>query len=316
MWCVPYEREYLKEHWYSSPEDMEGEKYAMRYKALVKGLDSESIRTVEKILVRQKMILSKKDYRIDFYTEEEQAELKKMKKEFTMSRLKLKEDLWAYHGKLLPGDFFTASVYYYRHGVDKLTTLSSIREKSIIDVGGFVGDSLPVLAEWGGKDIYTFECMPDNFVLLKKTIELNNLKNVYPQNVALSNSVGNTKMTKNMSASSISEAEGEIEVSTTTLDEFVKANNVKVGLIKVDIEGAEPLFLEGAKNTICEQKPILLISIYHNSHDFFELKPLIESWNLGYTFQIYHPTNGYTYNETLLIAEVCDVQPNNNSVDV
>jgi hypothetical protein len=36
----------------------------------------------------------------------------------------------------------------------------------------------------------------------------------------------------------------------------------------------------GAEKTIKKDKPILLISVYHTGKDFFEIKPLLESWNL------------------------------------
>ena len=99
------------------------------------------------------------------------------------------------------------------------------------------------------------------------------------------------------------EYDDTIEVPVVALDEYIAEHPMEIGLIKVDIEGAEPLFLAGAKKTICEQKPILLLSIYHNAHDFFELKPLIESWDLGYKFKIHKPVLGSISGETLLIAE-------------
>lgn len=55
------------------------------------------------------------------------------------------------------------------------------------------------------------------------------------------------------------------EISIITLDSFVEENNIRVGLIKVDIEGSEQDFLKGAEKTIKTQKPFLLISIYHNA---------------------------------------------------
>ena len=77
-----------------------------------------------------------------------------------------------------------------------------------------------------------------------------------------------------------------------------------MGLIKVDIEGAEQSFLSGAKNTIIEHRPVLLISIYHNYNDFYKIKPLIESWNSGYQFDFHSPVLEYAVNrETLLICE-------------
>jgi hypothetical protein len=60
----------------------------------------------------------------------------------------------------------------------------------------------------------------------------------------------------------------------------------KVSVIKLDIEGMELATIQGAKKTIVRDKPILLISIYHTPEDFFEIRPLIESWNLGYYFMV------------------------------
>ena len=75
------------------------------------------------------------------------------------------------------------------------------------------------------------------------------------------------------------------------MDNFVEENNIEVG------------FLEGAVNTIKTQKPILMISIYHSYDDFFNIKPLIESWNLSYKFKIFKPIQPSITSETMLLAE-------------
>lgn len=64
----------------------------------------------------------------------------------------------------------------------------------------------------------------------------------------------------------------------------------------MDIEGGEQNALLGAMDTISKYKPILLIAIYHNAEQFFGVKKLIESWELGYFFRIvklsvFHPTD-------------------------
>ena len=38
--------------------------------------------------------------------------------------------------------------------------------------------------------------------------------------------------------------------------------------------------------------------------DFFNIKPMIESWDLGYEFKIVKPVDGAIILETMLIAEV------------
>lgn len=70
------------------------------------------------------------------------------------------------------------------------------------------------------------------------------------------------------------------------------------------MEGFEQPFLRGAIETIKEQKPVLIISIYHNYSDFFEIKPMIENLNLGYKFRIIKNRFNSVIGETKLLAEV------------
>ena len=75
-------------------------------------------------------------------------------------------------------------------------------------------------------------------------------------------------------------------VETMTIDKYVQENNLNVGFIKVDVEGTEQKLLKGAIETIKSQKPFLILSIYHNPSDFYEIKPWIEKLDLGYNFKI------------------------------
>ncbi len=99
----------------------------------------------------------------------------------------------------------------------------------------------------------------------------------------------------------------EIEnVQIITLDEFVRENKIEVGFIKVDIEGFEMEFLKGAKEAIYTQKPAMLLSIYYQASDYFCIKPLIESWNLGYTFKFHQGIDYGIPTETALFCEVLE----------
>lgn len=55
---------------------------------------------------------------------------------------------------------------------------------------------------------------------------------------------------------------GTETVQVDTLDAYMEGTDIEVGLIKVDIEGAEQDFLAGARKTIEKHKPVLLMSIY------------------------------------------------------
>ena len=71
-----------------------------------------------------------------------------------------------------------------------------------------------------------------------------------------------------------------------TIDEVVAEHQLEVGLIKLDVEGVEPDIIQGALTTIKEQKPLLVIAFYHQPEEFYELKPFLESLNLGYKFRV------------------------------
>ena len=283
--------------------------FAEKFQRLISGMDDASIQIIVRILARQKKYLNTESNTLDLFTREEQENLRLLKENFTDDILKISEDIYAYRHYFLPINHFEASVFYYSHGIDSLKTGHRVKGKTIIDVGGFIGDSVLVLSELYPHQIYTFEAEPKNYALLQKTLELNHLLNVKAENVALGAEKGTTSLYVGGSCSTTIERPGlayseDITVPVIRFDDYVEENNIcDIALIKVDIEGGEPDFLAGAKMTICTQKPILLLSIYHNAHDFFELKPLIESWNVGYKFSIHKPTLPSATGEVLLIAE-------------
>ena len=79
---------------------------------------------------------------------------------------------------------------------------------------------------------------------------------------------------------------GTAKVDLVTIDSFVAKHCLTPKLLKMDVEGEEINTIHGARNTIHQFKPIISAAIYHNPQQFFELKPLLESWGLNYTFII------------------------------
>ncbi len=305
-WHNEFERGVVRANWGKVTEDPD---FKEKYLHLISGLDPESVVIINRIISRQQKYLNSDKKELDLFTREEQEELRLLHEHFNQEIFKVSDDLFAYRNYLLPINHFESSVFYFRHGLEEVKTLDKVKGKAILDVGGFIGDSVLIFSELGPSCIYTFEANPDNYELLQKTLELNNITNAIPVPVALGDHIGTITFHKGGSSSGAVFREGiqytdDIEVPLTTLDAFVAKHPMEIGLIKVDIEGGEPGFLEGAKKTICEQRPILLLSIYHNAHDFFELKPLLESWNLDYNFRIHKPTYGNATSETLLIAEM------------
>jgi len=277
------------------------------YKNLIKSLDNDSIEQISKILSRIQLIAISQESNFDIFSKEEIEQINKVKNSMIQGTIQLSDDCWAYNKYLLPINHFEPSVFYYRHNIDCLKNLKTIKDRDIIDVGGFIGDSAIVFEDFTDKKIYTFEPVNENYNNILKTIKLNNSSKIVPVKTGLGSKEEDVEIYLQDSGSSINRIlnkDASIEIiHNSTLDKFVEENNLNVGLIKVDIEGYEQEFLKGAIKTIKTQKPSLLISIYHNASDFFKIKPLIESWDLGYSFQIVKPIDGSVRGEILLIAE-------------
>lgn len=145
------------------------------------------------------------------------------------------------------------------------------KDDVIFDIGANIGSISIPCAKWF--KVYSFEPFTLNFNALKYNVEVNNLSN----NVVLFNkAVGHQNMITNLSTTISDNKEkkkvnddekfnfgaiqlghsGE-ETEMITLDSLMD-DVKKVSLIKVDVEGAEPLVFYGAKNIIARDLPIII----------------------------------------------------------
>ncbi len=282
-----------------------------KFLSLVKGLDEESVRTVVLALKRLTELKASQVRVLPGYTKAEEKEIQELLNDFEKEIIRLSEGCFYYKGYMLPTSRFEACVFSDRCGLGSVEHPERFKEKDIIDAGAFIGDSALIFAEMTNKKVYAFEPTKENYDNMLKTIELNNAMSVVPCHYALGKEKGQVEMTNSI----VSSTNAYVETSTMpytstetveviTLDEFVRENNLEVGLIKVDVEGAEQQLLAGAMETIKTQKPVLLFSIYHNASDFYNIKPILDGLNLGYSFKIRHPKIDTVLMETMLIAEV------------
>lgn len=285
------------------------ENFERRILDLRKKLSDMSLETVSVIISRLKAIYQFNLPIINIFSKKEQQQIIALREHFYPNIIQIAEDKYCYKNYILPINHFEPCVFYYHHSIDKIRNLEFVRNKAIIDAGGFIGDSALIFSPLTDQNVYSFEPAPDNYTDMLKTIELNRIENIVAENLAFSDGNKKLKFSINGSVSSahankVFEYTDEIEVDAVSLDDYVEKNNLVVGLIKTDLEGAEQEFLRGAINTIKKYKPILLISIYHSIDDFLDIKPMIESWDLGYHFEIVKPVDGSIMFETMLIAEV------------
>ena len=285
--------------------------FLSKYINLIKNFDYESVKILNNIVAK---ICNYNDIEEEFYFNfYETKELTKFILEYPKKIKKIDKNNYSYDKYILPICSFEPEVFYGKCGMDYIKNLNQIKNKNIIDAGAFIGDTAIILSDYTNKNVYSFEPFLQNYNVILKTIELNKKNNIIPVNMALGNENKEIGMDASIGAGcglSIENAkESDInniknKVKMMTLDSYVKENNIEVGLIKTDLEGFEQLFLKGAIETIKEQKPVLIISIYHNYSDFFEIKPMLENLNLGYKFRIIRNKSPQLITETKLLAEV------------
>lgn len=281
---------------YLSREDL-----AEKYGRLVQGIDDEeSLECVNRILY---IIQNNIRNMFEVLSKDEIEALSDVKKR-SRSVVRISDACFVHGRYFLPVSHFEPCVFHYKCGIREIRDIEALKGKDILDVGAFIGDSALILSEFGST-VYAFEPVRENYDLLKETIRLNGRKNITPLPFGLSEKTAAVEICKSGSASGKIAFTGDREtIRTFSLDEWCAVTpGVNVGLIKVDIEGFELEFLRGARETIRRFRPALLVSMYHNPEQFFEIKPFIESLNLGYTFTVRKPLDGQALLETYLVAQ-------------
>ncbi len=119
--------------------------------------------------------------------------------------------------------------------------------------------------------VYAFEPIDANFRRLNYNVQMNRLKNVTLNRLALSDASGTLRLFvgdhSNTGTSSISRSGNWSglfeEVETTTVDEFITNNSIQdVRLVKIDVEGSELKVIQGMKEFIsADNPPYLLVEI-------------------------------------------------------
>ena len=280
------------------------------FSELIKNFDKNSKKEVEFIMKNSLLILNAKDLGYKVVRPFSNRQAKEIKKfyDFVYSKKDVGNSTIQYGKYKFPEYDGTVHVLYSKYGTSKIQHKNKLKNKAVIDAGAYVGDSSVILSEFTNNKVYAFEPVDENYEKLLQTIRLNKLeKKIVPVKMCLENTKGNKTLYANINqldTANSKHGSKKYIVNAISVDEFVKENNLKIGLIKSDIEGDEMNLLQGSKQTIISQKPVLLISIYHSGKDFFEIKKWIEDLNLNYKFKIVRTKPDDILDETILIAEV------------
>lgn len=175
---------------------------------------------------------------------------------------------------------------------------------SFIDIGANFG-YYSLLAAKLNKEIkvHCFEPSPGPLQYLNENVKLNSLENkISIYNLALSDQKGKLDfhVVENKKFSNFLNLSGEhntgskklknstqIVVESVTLDSLFLSKNIKfVDLIKIDVEGAEHLVIQGAKSIIQECKPIIICEILKQENATYIQSELKQMGFEAYIFSI------------------------------
>jgi len=166
--------------------------------------------------------------------------------------------------------------------------LPDLKNISFLDGGGYVGDTATeVIKNYPDfKKIYLIEPISENLRIAKR--ELGHYDNIEFVPFGLGKQKETLFFNEEKSFSSMY-GKGTQSVEVDTIDNIAKE---KVDYIKLDIEGAEQDAIEGAKETIKRDHPILAICIYHKAEDWYKIPQNILAIRSDYRIYLRHYMEG------------------------
>ena len=176
------------------------------------------------------------------------------------------------------------------------------RPKRFVDCGAFDGDTLRVMPHDGLRAVAAFEPDLDNFQKLSQWAQNASQSTLddesAPQYLLWPCGVWHEttilRFASGLGTGSRVDAAGDTVVPVVALDEALVG--FRPDFIKMDIEGAEPNALAGARRIITAHRPALAICVYHQSPHLWQMAGEIDSWHLEYEFFLRaHTFNGFDW---------------------
>jgi FkbM family methyltransferase len=163
-----------------------------------------------------------------------------------------------------------------------------------LDCGANVGVTVHEELAAGAKEVVAIEPAPENLECLRRNYGdeiASGRVVVVPKGVWDKDDFLTLRVDPKNSAADtfVLRPEGTVDVEKvplTTIDELVSDLKLeRVDYIKLDIEGAEPRALQGAKQTLAKYKPRISIATYHNPDDPKVIPELVHAARADYEMQ-------------------------------
>lgn len=140
------------------------------------------------------------------------------------------------------------------------------KDMVVLDIGANIGYYTLQFADWVGQEgkIFAFEPDPNNYSLLVKNIQANNIQNVIPVQKAVADQTQQIQLYRCEDHSGDHriydslDGRQSVNVEAIALDDFFSENE-RVDFIKMDIQGAEYSALAGMERLIQQQNTLKIL---------------------------------------------------------
>ena len=136
---------------------------------------------------------------------------------------------------------------------------------TVLDVGAHVGyyTLLSSVLVGGEGRVHAFEPNPANAEFLRRHVRINRLSNVHVEQAAVSDTAGTARFDFGTGSGTGRLADaGALEVRTVRLDDHCAQHGLAPSALKIDVEGAELVVLEGARETLARHRPVIFLSTH------------------------------------------------------
>lgn len=159
-----------------------------------------------------------------------------------------------------------------------------------LDLGAYNGDTVISFGKkYGFSRIIAVE--PDKRNFRKLTENTAGIAGITLYNALISDKNGRVYLDNNKGRGAHESKSGSLETDAFTIDTIISRENTDGGnqlVIKFDIEGNELRALAGAENTIKSIRPVMFISCYHRSEDYFTIPLKVLEINGNYKVYMRH----------------------------
>jgi len=204
-------------------------------------------------------------------------------------------------------------------GVLKFAQDNIGRGSTVFDVGAHLGEWSLLFSELVGPSgrVVAFEPDPVARASLKKNLEMNGISNVTVEEECVSDKTGKAVLRAERFGSGLSSIVSphgrgtgyhELEVRSTTLDEYCEAHGLSPDWIKIDAEGSEPLIVRGMRRLIEDRHPQAILEFHSDGlteEEKSEAWSIVTEWASGVEF-LQSRLKNHTYLERLSKAYLPD----------